>query len=58
MIAFKIDQGLTCEKVCKAIEKLIKNCDHTNKLLVININSITQVSDEMIPKLTHEINNE
>lgn len=57
MIAFKINQELTCEKICRAIEKLLKNGDHTDKVLVININPIVHTSNEMILKLTYEPNN-
>jgi ubiquitin-protein ligase len=58
MIALKINPELTCDKVCHAIQKLLKSGNHNDDILVIEIKQIINTTDEMIPKLTHEIINE
>lgn len=54
MIAIKIDQSLTCEKVCQKIQSILKNLDRTNKLLVIDIKEITQENDLILKLEYHE----
>ena len=58
MIAFKINQELTCDKICHAIQKLLQSGNHDEDILVIEIKHIIHTTNEMIPKLTHEIINE
>lgn len=53
MISFKITQELTCEKICKAVQKILSEGNHLDDILVIDIKQVSSVTDEMIPKLTY-----
>lgn len=53
MIAFKIDQSLTCDKVCFAVQSILNNIDTKDKLLIIEIKDITQDNNDLIPKLEY-----
>lgn len=58
MITLKINQELTCEKICQSIQKLLQKNNHTDSILVIEIRHITSTTDEIIPKLTYKAINE
>jgi len=56
MICFKINPELTCEKVCNALKKLLDGGNHQgDTFLVITIKRVEQTNDDLIPKLTHEV---
>lgn len=58
MIYLNIDDKLTCDKVCHAIQKLLKNGEHNGDILTIQIRKISDSNNELIPKLTYEGNND
>lgn len=53
MIYLNIDEKLTCDKVCRAIQTLLKNGANNGETLVIEIRKTCYTTDEMIPKLTY-----
>lgn len=54
MIYFKINQELTCDKICKQIQNyLSKTKVDDNSLLIIEIKNISQDDNNLIPKLPH-----
>ena len=56
MICFKINPELTCEKVCNALKKILDGGNHHgDTFLVITIKKVEQTNDDLIPKLTHEV---
>jgi hypothetical protein len=56
MICFKINPELTCEKVCNALKKLLDGGNHQgDTFLVITIKNVEQTTDDLIPKLIHEV---
>jgi hypothetical protein len=56
MICFKINPELTCEKVCNALKKLLDGGNHQgDTFLVITIKKVEQTNDDLIPKLTYEV---
>jgi hypothetical protein len=56
MICFKINPELTCEKICNALKKLLDGGNHQgDTFLVITIKTVEQTTDDLIPKLTYEV---
>lgn len=52
MIFLKITPELTCDKICHMINKLIaENTESHNKILIIDLKSISYDDDNLIPKL-------
>lgn len=54
MIYLNIDEKLTCDKVCRAIQTLLKDGTSNGETLVIEVRKTCYTTDEMIPKLTYE----
>jgi len=56
MIAYKLDRPISAEKIIGEINKLIKiNQENIqNKLLIIDIKTITNDDTSLIPKLTYQ----
>jgi uncharacterized protein YbaR (Trm112 family) len=57
MIYLNIDEKLTCDKVCRAVQTLLKDGASNGETLVIEVRKTAYIIDETIPKLNHkEIN--
>lgn len=56
MIAYKLDKSISAEKIIGEINKLIQiNQENIqNKLLIIDIKTITNDDTSLIPKLTYQ----
>jgi uncharacterized alkaline shock family protein YloU len=58
-LAYTLSQDISCEKVCKDIQKLIQTelnnqTDMTKKALIIDLVDVIYTDSEIIPKLEHK----
>lgn len=55
MIALKITPELTCDKICKEVQKILGGDNHQgDTFLVIDVKRVEQVIDDFLPRLTYE----
>ena len=55
MIYFHVNQSLSCDKICKAVEKLLKTTPNAqDKILAIELKEVSYETNDMIPKLEHK----
>jgi len=58
-IAYSLTQDISCEKLCKDLQKLIEkelknNTDMSQKVLIINLVDVSYTNTDVIPKLEHK----